>query len=277
MFSVDFQEICDRYFLPLIQLLSSQTTFPSGGKARAAICCSMVTLLMLLGERLGREMACDLLGSTLQCFFASFSGVHEQIVTPTKEATKDDAAAQGSKEALTSSLKKSVTYPEAKIVEFHPLIASIDDEAKGSGRNVDGEVMKQLCNTFSKAMAHSAYIQFCKLLGQYYLHDCLCNADLIEQIAYSHDEVAQPTSPLASILTDPVGYDSDTNSEASSNDDSDDDDVGMVRDAVLKVGPIAAVTGLGMEESGFRKSSWFVDLEDEEEATAVPLKEVFHV
>ena len=48
----------------------------------------------------------------------------------------------------------------------------------------------------------------------------------------------------------------------------------MAMEAVLKVGPIAAVTGLNMEEAGFRKSSWFVDLEEGEKEEGVSSKEV---
>ena len=276
------QEIFDHYFLPLIQLLSSQTTLPSGGKARAAICQSMVKLLVMLGETLGRDIACQLLGPTLQCFFASFSGVHQDVIKE-KSASKDnsshgetDSSAThqddvGESLPLTSSLKQSgsTSRPEAKTVEFHPLTEAHDSTQPGDGANsvLESEAYKQLCTTFSKAMAHSAYVDFCKLLGQYYVHDCLCNAELIEQIAYSHDEMAQPSSPLGSILTESLNCDSDTNSDSNSEDESD-EDVGVARDAVLKVGPIVAVTGLNMEESGFRKSSWFVDLEEQEEAPA---------
>lgn len=282
------QEICDRYFLPLIQLLSSQATLPSGGKARAAICQSMVKLLVLLGDTLGRDSACDLLGPTIQCFFASFSGVHQDLVKDkesdghsannhcSNEGDEEEASTGGahaSKEhssPLTSSMKQpgSSSRPEAKTVEFHPLTESLKEPqaSEGAGSVLDSEAYKQLCTTFSKAMAHLAYVDFCKLLGQHYVQKWLCNADLIEQIAYSHDEMSKPSSPLSSILTEPLHADSDTNSDASSDEESD-DEVGVVRDAALKVGPIAAVTGLNMEESGFRKSSWFVDL-DEKEDTA---------
>lgn len=270
------------YFLPLIQLLSSQITFSSGGKVRAAICQSMVKLLLLLGETLGRDMACSKLGPILQCFFSSFSGVHEDERKEKPKRTDrhtiavvDTAGGAGGAGGdlnppflLSSSLKGSVgvvSHPEAKTVEFHPLTGSLEEGGGGdtpSSYVPDSEAYRQLCITFSKAMAHSAYVNFCKLLGQYYLADCLCNAELIEQIAYSHDEVAHPNSPLTSILTESFSCDSDTNSDGGSDEDSDDDDMGVARDAAIKVGPIAAVTGLNMEESGFRKSSWFVDLEE---------------
>ena len=49
--SIPFQNLCATYFIPLIQLLSSQTTFPSGGKARAAICHAAVKILLQIGKR----------------------------------------------------------------------------------------------------------------------------------------------------------------------------------------------------------------------------------
>jgi hypothetical protein len=229
----------------------------------------MVKLLVLLGEGLGRECACELLRQTLQCFFASFSGVHQDDV-------KQRATLASGSGPIPPSLKHNPSHPESKVVEFHPLTESLDDPKPSNAASnhvPDSEAYRQLCTTFSKAMAHSAYVTFCMLLGQYYLHDCLCNAELIEQIAYSHDEMERPHSPLTSILTEALSCDSDTNSESGSSDDSDDEDVGMARDAALKVGPIAAVTGLGMEEAGFRKSSWFVDL-DGVEVEAAAGKEV---
>lgn len=221
----------------------------------------MVKLLMLLGEGLGRELACDHLRPTLQCFFASFSGVHQDVKSSTSRTSADT---EPGTQPEIPSLKKTgaLSHPEAKTVDFHPLTESLYSQKPSDASSYvpDNEVYRQLCATFSKAMAHSAYVCFCMLLGQYSLHNSLCNAELIEQIAYSHDEVAHPSSPLASILTEPLSCDSDTSSESWSDADSD-DDVGIARDAALKVGPIAAVTGLGMEEAGFRKSSWFVDLE----------------
>ena len=91
------QDLCDNYFVPLIQLLSSQTSFPSRGEGRAAISRSMVDLLVVLGERLGREEARQILSTTLQCFFSCFSSVHSneeetQLWSSTEEATKNGRA-----------------------------------------------------------------------------------------------------------------------------------------------------------------------------------------
>lgn len=269
----------------------------------------MVTLLELLGESLGREEACQILGPTLQCFFASFSSVHQTVsrTSTTTGTTSASAAEAGGKEEtaspmrtshaqpLTSSLKHTTSPLRArKSVEFQSLAAELDKKREeeeeeersstGTGPPVntdsipDSEYYRQLSTTFSKAMVHSSYITFCKLLGQYYLQDCLCNVDLIEQLAYSHDEEAQPYT-LTSIFTDPVSLDPDTTSDSSGSENDDDYDdeeieVTVARDAALKVGPVVAVTGLNMEEAGFRKSSWFVDLEDHENEEATPNKDV---
>ena len=113
-------------------------------------------------------------------------------------------------------------------------------------------------------MGHSSYVQFCRLLGQYNLGDKLYNRELIEQIAYAHDETTQPKNPLPNILTEPA-TESDLSSE--SEDESDGELSFEKRDAAIKVGPIIAVTGLGKEASGFGRSSWFVDLHEKEEST----------
>ena len=113
-------------------------------------------------------------------------------------------------------------------------------------------------------MAHNSYIQFCRLLGQYNLGDKLYNRELIEQIAYGHDEAAQPKSPLPNVLAE-LEPESDPSSE--SEDDSDGGETSIEkRDAAIKVGPIIAVTGLGKDASGFGRSSWFVSLDEREES-----------
>lgn len=234
----------------------------------------MVKLLFLIGESLGREEATKKLGPTLQLFFASFSGVHSNTSSPNKADKSADtdasttASTEGDATSSPFSLKSrsSATHPQPKMVDFHPLTTSssvdgLTPQEKQSDPN--SEIFKQLCSTFSKSMAHSSYVDFCKLLGQYNLRGCLFDVDLIENLVYSHDEVAQPNSPLTSVFTDSISLESDSGSDIDSLEDSDDDAV-VARDAALKVGPVVAVTGLSMDESGFRKSSWFVDLDEEE-------------
>ena len=200
----------------------------------------------------------------------------------------------------TQSLSSSLRQPDhsltasGKTVEFRSHMSdkgNIDNKGKeatekvkvpsmgsGSHGNSDGvpnsEYYRQLCTTFSKAMAHYSYVAICRLLGQYYLKDCLCNADLVEQLAYSHDEMTQPYSPLTTIFTDAISLDADTTSDSSDEEEEEEeeeeeDEVTVARDAALKVGPIVAVTGLNMEVAGFRKSSWFVTLEEHEIEEAV--------
>lgn len=71
------QVLCENIFIPLIQLLSSQTIFPSGGEARATVCHSLVLILLKIGEKLGREKSLVLL-ETLRLFFTCFDGVYTQ-------------------------------------------------------------------------------------------------------------------------------------------------------------------------------------------------------
>lgn len=297
-------ELSDHYFLPLIQLLSAQTTFPSGGKARAAICQTMVSLLIQLGEKLEtRELASEVLMPTVKGFFACFSVVHEtgsKMHTPAGQspARSNDELRQngldrdenvsitptvddplGTRNGPQWSLKEldlmSRGVPTAETVEQHPLTPQKEDldvtpklarhsrELKEEVLLGESETYRQVCATFSRPMAHSSYIQFCRLLGQYNLGDKLYNRELIEQIAYGHDEAVQPKSPLPNVLTEPAP-ESDLSSE--SEDDSDGETLIEKRDAAIKVGPIIAVTGLGKDASGFGRSSWFVDLDEKEES-----------
>lgn len=76
LFSLCGQVLCENIFIPLIQLLSSQTIFPSGGEARATVCHSLVLILLKIGEKLGREKSSNLLLETLRLFFTCFDGVH---------------------------------------------------------------------------------------------------------------------------------------------------------------------------------------------------------
>ena len=71
------QVLCENIFIPLIQLLSSQTIFPSGGEARATVCHSLVLILLKVGEKLGRDKSSALL-ETLRLFFTCFDGVYTQ-------------------------------------------------------------------------------------------------------------------------------------------------------------------------------------------------------
>ena len=67
--------------------------------------------------------------------------------------------------------------------------------------------------------------------------------------------------------------DSDIDSEVSSVADSDSED-DVVRDASMRVGPVSAVTGLGKDEAGFGKSSWFVTLQEDDKTKTEGVSEV---
>ena len=308
-------DLCDTYFIPLIQLLSAQTTFPSGGKARAAICQTMVSLLVQLGEKLeARESASEVLMPTVVGFFACFSAVHggsSKSQTPVGQSPARSAVGEreeganvrqngldmdgrsddlfsttptsdnplgmlnGTRESI-SGLNLTNRVVPSEVVEQHPLtpqkegldstpkLARHSRELKEEVLLGENETYRQVCATFSKPMAHNSYIQFCRLLGQLNLGAKLSNTDLIEQIAYGHDDASQPKSPLANVLTE-VYPESDLSSE--SDDDSDGGEASVeTRDAAIKVGPIIAVTGLGKEASGFGRSSWFVDLNESDES-----------
>ena len=236
--------------------------------------------------RLGREKSSVLLIGTLQCFFTCFSGVHgpaferasgeqrnaEKAGGKEKEEDESDRATLMADldESLTQSMGKVV--PTATEVESHPLCAGTNGEADAEATPLprsdtlieENETYRQVCATFSPAMAHAAYVPFCLLLGQINLNKNLYNTDLIEHIAYSHDKVAQPNSPLPSVWDMPdmkSESSSGSESETSSGDDFDD----SWRDVAMKLGPVAAIhgkSGLGSDAAGFGRSSWFVDLEE---------------
>lgn len=318
------RNLCDMYFLPLIQLLSAQTTFPSGGKARAAVCQTMVALLVQLGEKLERDSASEVLMPTLQGFFSCFSAVHEgsnagsrlhtsSVQSPVRSGTGevrgprengveiDEKSIEtsttptlenplGTRNGTRESLKEldlmNRGAPTAEMVEEHPLTPQKEDvdvtpklarhsrELKEEVLLGESETYRQVCATFSKPMAHNSYIQFCRLLGQYNLGAKLYNTELIEQIAYGHDEATQPKSPLPDVLSEP-SVESDLSSE--SEDDSDGETGLELRDAAIKVGPIIAVTGLGKDASGFGRSSWFVDLHEREESVGENITKIDEV
>ena len=82
------KELCENFFIPLIQLLSSQTVFPSGGKARATVCHSLVLILLKTGKKLGREKSSELLLETLRLFFTCFDGVYSSGATEPRSRSR---------------------------------------------------------------------------------------------------------------------------------------------------------------------------------------------
>ena len=125
----------------------------------------------------------------------------------------------------------------------------------------NSEAFRQVCATFSPAMAHAAYVPFCRLLGQFTLNNKLYNTDLIERIAYGHDQKAQP-SPLQTIF-DVIDEESEASSDSKTDEDTEED---FDDNLALKLGPVAAISGksgLGGDSVSFGKSLWFVKLNDE--------------
>ena len=165
------------------------------------------------------------------------------------------------------------------VVDLHPLTPDVDanngyhndpEESLPSLRTLveDNESFRQICATFSSAMAHAAYIPFCILIGQIQLNKNLYNTELIENIAYSHDEVAKPNSLLPSVWeTDQIlvpDSESESGSEESNDDEANDD---LKYDVALKFGPVVALhgkSGLGEDSCSFGRSNWFVDLDEGE-------------
>ena len=196
--------------------------------------------------------------------------------TPTNESTLEGLQLTGS---------STVESPLTKEVRSHPLSPSPDslsEEEEGECEEGEGrrdtvtaasatkdttvliensEAFRQVCATFSTAMAHAAYVPFCRLLGQFTLNDKLYNTELIESIAYSHDQKAQP-SPLQTIF-DVLEEESEASSDSKTDEDSEDDLDGNL---ALKLGPVAAISGksgLGGDSASFGKPLWFVKLNDE--------------
>ena len=99
--------LCDRFFIPLIQLLSSQTIFPSGGSARATICHSLVLILLKIGERLGREKSSVLLLETLRLFFTCFDAVYMQCSPGISESLASSGSSRGRSETASGSSQSS--------------------------------------------------------------------------------------------------------------------------------------------------------------------------
>ena len=61
----------------------------------------------------------------------------------------------------------SRVVPTATPVDIHPLTPADTSSQKPPGDKLLGsESYQQLCATFTRAMAHTAYIPFCRLLGQ---------------------------------------------------------------------------------------------------------------
>lgn len=294
------QVLCENIFIPLIQLLSSQTIFPSGGEARATVCHSLVLILLKIGERLGREKSVVLL-ETLRLFFTCFDGVYAQSGPHGAGTTCDRSRADTSPALHHSALVSQKSAPgklQARARERSntgsPIsrqgrrghtknTVSLEGEGQVTGSLAtqvtshsldDGvtpiinkpswsEALEQLQATFTPAMAHATYIPFCMLIGQIKITNELQNSELIEQIAYSYDDVKEKIS-LLSVF--PTSEDEPSSLSSTESEDSTAEEFDTVRDITIKLGPVVALQkkrGLGEDAINFGRPSWFVNLQHE--------------
>ncbi len=262
--------------------------------------------------RLGREKASVLLTGTLQCFFTCFDAVHTRphlphgLVNGYTDAEESETAGRGTGDAPARTTNGTIedhldgpstlvasgkVVSKATDVNSHPLSSSPyhdresikreEDVQRSSSLIEETEAYKQLCTTFSPAMAHAAYIPFCILLGQIKLNTILFNTELIERIAYDYDKVASSNSPLPTVLDMPYAsvkaenqtHHPSTKVEVPSDSESDyNTDEDFEDDPAIKLGPAAVFhsnSGLGMDSAGFSTSSWFVGLKETEDVRAV--------
>eukprot|EP00731_Ephydatia_muelleri_P027848 Em0019g721a len=241
------KRLCDTYFIPLIQLISSHVSFPSGAPGRAAICHGTVLVLQQLAkgvvEECGREGAMDVMQGTLQSFFNCF-GVFQQ-------------------RRESGHLKAKSPTP-------------LGDEAD--------DVCSQLCRTFNDAMANAAYVPFCLILGQINVGKLLSKKDLVEQMAYSYDEVKHKSALPCVFHTEDYSVDDEETSvedkgseevekgsavdKGSSDDEKgSDDEENVQEEAAFRLGPmgsIHAIKKLDKQATSFGRSNWFVELNEVE-------------
>ena len=139
------------------------------------------------------------------------------------------------------------------------------------GEEVD-DVCSQLCHTFNHAMAHAAYIPFCLALGQINVGKLLGKkVDLIEQMAYSYDEVIHK-SVLPCVFHDEDYIDMEKEGMATESSDSEvekgsDDEEDLQGEAALTLGPLGSIhviKKLDKDATSFGRSNWFIDLREGE-------------
>lgn len=126
----------------------------------------------MIANQLGREAAQPVLAVLLQQFFSSFDRV-----IPT--ASPDDLS------SIKASLSNSVNMKHEQLGIREELVL---DRIPGSNarEHVTDEILSQLQDVFTPELAEAAYVPFCQLIGQINMRRMLYNADLIEQVSYSH-------------------------------------------------------------------------------------------
>ena len=192
------EDICSCYLDPLFKLLSSpKHTFPSGTTARVIICNSAVDLLKriaakvdFISDPLGRPT--EALMKTLQCFFECFSTAHgKKSDTPLPFPIEEHfGLGEDEEEATTAGGRE----------EDPSIIAG--ETSQDTASLVDTEGKRQVVATFSKALVHVAYVEFCLLVGQIRLNNHLHNREVIGELhaSYSQKKEPQNSSLLSSLL-----------------------------------------------------------------------------
>ncbi|XP_031561035.1 WD repeat-containing protein 81-like isoform X2 [Actinia tenebrosa] len=174
----NFETLFKSLFQPVLRILSSwNTKFPGGGDARAALCHNYVDLLTVLSLKLERELARELMIAPLQQFFSCFELVHLKkkeyklgrssfIVVSSSVSLTDSPVPQIPE---TQGLEGDITKPE-QVEAFYKT-----------------SMYEELCQTFSAAMAHHAFVPLCGIMGSKFMEASLYNHDLIWNLCCQHD------------------------------------------------------------------------------------------
>ena len=138
------------------------------------------------------------------------------------------------------------------------------------GDEVDN-VCNQLCHTFNDAMANKAYVPFCLILGQINVGKLLDKRDLVEQMAYSYDEVKHKSALPCVLHSEDYSLEEEglvVMDDASSDvEKGSDDEENVQEEATFSLGPmgsIHAIKKLDKEATSFGRSNWFVELNEVE-------------
>ena len=154
--------------------------------------------------------------------------------------------------------------------EGRPLKPKSPAGLQGEGKD---DIFSQLSHTFNHAMAHAAYIPFCLTLGQINVGKLLNKKDLVEQMAYSYDEVTHKRTLPCVFHPGDYKTEEEEEGEEVTNESSDsdvdkpsDDEEDIQLDAALSLGPMGSIhviKKLDKEATNFGRSTWFVDAEGE--------------
>lgn len=192
------EDMCSGYLDPLFKLLSSpKHTFPSGTTARVIICNSAVDLLKRIAAKIDctsdpLSRSTEALMKTLQCFFECFSTAHgKKSDTPLPFPIEEHFGQGENEEEATTGGGRD-----------EQLTTIAEETSQDTAPSVDTEGKRQVVATFSKALVHVAYVDFCLLVGQIRLNNHLHNREVIGELhaSYSQKKEPQNNSLLSSLL-----------------------------------------------------------------------------